>query len=221
NFYPDYPQMMLQNGPGWAYPDSSAHLIFADSLRNHPILPRLSISYRYRDGMQNINVVQDTAYRSALAIPLEITIYLRDTVIREMRVTEPQPESLIQLQASAPPQAVQVDPGRYFPGYIDDKRPDVYNLYQLSNAQSEEGRIEALSKLLQTSNANLFSTALGIAMDDPRAEIRAMALERAGNLNVPARQKLKDTLQKIAQSDPEPEVRQKAKELVLKYYSQK
>ena len=221
NYYPDYRQQMLANGPDWNYPDSSAYLVFADSLRNYPVLPRLSISYRYREGMQNITVIQDTAYRAALSIPLDIAVYLRDTVIRQTRITEAEPESVIRIEANASPQAVQVNPGRYFPAYVEDNRPDVYNLYQLSNAQSEEGRIDALSRLLQTSNANLFSTALGIAMDDPRREIRAMALERAGDLNVPAQQKLKDTLLEMAQRDPDTDVRQKAKELVSKYYSQK
>ena len=68
---------------------------------------------------------------------------------------------------------------------------------------------------------NLFSTTLGIAMDDPNARIRVMALKRAGNLNVPAQLKLKDTLLKMSRTDPDPEVQEKAKALVLKYYTQK
>ena len=202
-------------------PDSSAYTNLAESVMNSSALPRLDISYRYSNGIQNIIIKQDTGYVRAFAIPMEVTVYLRDTVIRAERVSQAIPEDRVQIPASASPQAVRVETGKYFPGYVEDNRPDVYNLYQLSNAQTEEERMDALTRLFRTSNTNLFSTTLGIAMDDPNARIRVMALERAGNLNVPAQLKLKDTLLKMSRTDPDPEVQEKAKALVLKYYTQK
>lgn len=218
NFYPDYQQKLLNDE---TYPDSSAYLNFADSVRANPVLPRINIKYRYREGTQNIILTQDTAFRKALAIPVDITVYLRDTTIRVKRVSDAQAVSMLKIEASASPQSVQVNPGRYFPAYVEDQRPDVYNLYQLSNAKSETERIDALTRLFQTSNSNLFSTALGIAMDDPNAEIRSMALQQADDLNAAAQYKLKDTLLKMAGSDPDPRLRKTAERLVLKYYPQK
>ncbi len=221
NFYPDFRERLLRSPQGWRYPDSSAHLNYVDSIRKNKVLPRLKVSYRYREGQQEISLEQEEAFGHPLAIPLEITVYLRDTVLRQNQVGSAVASETFSLAADGSPQAVAVNFGPYFPAYVEDVRPDVYNLYQLSNATNEAERMDALTRLFQTSNANLFSTALGIAMDDRQAAIRLMALERAGSLNIPAQQKLKDTLISLAEKDPDLEVRKTAQGLVSKYYGSK
>src|SRR5690606_35281253 len=108
------------------------------------------------------------------------------------------------------PRAVKVSFGEYFPGFISDRRPDTYDLYLLTKAENEYGRREALQNLFETSNANLFSTTLGIAMDDRDPSIRMEALRHAGNLPLPAQLKLENTLRKLATEDPDARIRAEA-----------
>ena len=130
-------------------------------------------------------------------------------------------EGVLKLTLEGSPNMASVYLGEYFPGKVEDRKPDTYNLYQLSNASGPQERKQALEGLFQTKNVNLFSTALGIAMDDPEASIRNLALDNATDLTVPAQRKLKDTLINLSKMDDNAEVREKAKILVTKYYETK
>lgn len=185
-------------------------------------LVKLSVSYRYvaGDTALYISYKQDTASSLLYHFPIRVVAVSGENrgtthqVIREA-------EGVLKMRFEKVPNMAAVFLGDYFPGEVEDNKPDTYNLYQLSNASGPEERKEALQGLFQTRNPNLFSTALGIAMDDPEADIRNLALDNATDLNIPAQRKLKDTLLNLSQTDPDAKIRQKAKYLVTKYYETK
>lgn len=191
---------------------------FIQPLLRSTLLPKINISYRYiaRDTALYVAYVQDTAAAPAYHIPLWVDVYSQDEVKREVHVIRAI-EGQIKVTFRKVPSAANVDFGNYFPGRVEERKPDSYLLFQLSRASTVEQRRQALEGLFKTSNPNLFSTALGIAMRDEDPEIRLLAVQNAGALNIPAQQKLKDALLKLTE-DPSAEVRQKAEALVEKYY---
>lgn len=198
--------------------DTALFLPLLESLE----LPELSLSYRYvaGDSAQYINYSQDTSRSQVYALPVKITIYAKEEQLQLTEVLNKQ-SGRVKIHFLKVPNSVEVEFGRFFPGMIHDNKPDNYNLFQLSKAANATERMKALRGLFTTKNPNLFSTALGIAMDDPEAEIRLEALQNAGNLDSAARQKLKDTLYKLAEDDPDPGVQKEAKLLIQKYYEAK
>ncbi len=181
--------------------------------------PSVSLSYRYisADGAQHIIYRQDTVTAPLYAIPSRVTVITRSDTLRSYHFLN-EPEGALKIETPQAPQYVDVDFGEYFPGTVEDNKPETYSLYLLSNANTPEARQEALLRLFKTKNPNLFSTVLGIAMDDDDAALRLEALKNAHDLNVPARQKLKDTLISLAENDSDQTVREEAKKLVQKYY---
>lgn len=191
---------------------------FIQPLLQSTLLPEINISYRYvaRDTALYVSYKQDTAAAPAYHIPLRVNVYSGDEVKTETLVMR-KVEGQFKVTFPKVPSAAGVGFGTYFPGRVEEQKPDSYLLFQLSRASTVEQRRQALEGLFKTSNPNLFSTALGIAMRDEDAEIRLLAVQNAGELNIPAQQKLKDTLLKLTE-DPSAEVRQKAEVLVKKYY---
>jgi len=186
-------------------------------------LPQVKVDYRYissRKGLL-IFIEQDTNLSRPYSFPLLARAYLKDTVVEKVLIAKALAKDTLLFPLGESPRAAEVYEGEYFPGFLQENKPDTYYLYLLSNAESEAKRTEALVHLFQTKNENLLSTVLGIAMDRPEADIRFRAVEKASDLSVKSQQKLKDTLQKMATSDPDEEVRQKAAELVSKYYPDK
>lgn len=181
--------------------------------------PQVSVSYRYvsSDGAQHILYQQDTSLAPLYAIPALVTVINKKDTLRSYHFLD-KAEGVVKVRTNLVPQYVDVDLGRLFPGRLSDRKPETYNLYLLSNARTTEARQRALLELFNTTNPNLFSTVLGIAMDDADATLRLKAVQRAGDLNLPARQKLKSTLLKLAENDPDSEVRAEAQRLTAKYY---
>lgn len=185
-------------------------------------MPSVSFSYRYISGDTALYVSykQDTAVTPVYHFPVRIAIVageMKDTAWRVVR----QPEGRFKVHFERAPNMASIGVGHYFVGTIHDNKPDTYNLYQLSNAKTKDEREEALMGLFETSNPNLFSTALGIAMDDENPEIRSKAIAYATDMNAAAQRKLKDTLINLSKNDPNAEVREKADVLVKKYYETK
>lgn len=185
-------------------------------------LPAVHFTYRYvsGDGALYVNYIQDTAGSQVYTFPVRVIVRSGDLIDTAIKVVD-QASGDLKVTFPKVPNMAKVEVGDYFPGGMTDKRPDTYNLFQLSKAESEADREEALIGLFKTSNPNLFSTALGIAMDDKQASLRLLALEYADNLNAAGQQKLKDTIIGLSENDPDAEVREKAKILVTKYYESK
>lgn len=112
------------------------------------------------------------------------------------------------------PTAVQVDPGRLLPVKWTDRRPEMFLLGQLQNPDPF-GKWEAYGILLKSTNRNLRSTVMGIALDETEAWFRRLALQAATEeLDAAGMNKLRATLERIAEEDPEAELREMARELL-------
>ncbi len=186
-------------------------------------LPQFEINYRYIDSKKGlfITIEQDTINAQAYSSLLLLSVYLKDTVVNQSFVVRALPKDTIIIALWESPRSAEVFAGEYFPGFIRENKPDAYHLYMLMNAKKEEKRERALVELLETKNENLFSTVLGIAMDNANAFIRLKALNKAQNLKPVAQRKLKDTFKRLSEWDTEERIKIKASELVEKYYPDK
>ncbi len=181
--------------------------------------PSLKIRYQYigSQDAQRIYYAQDTAVAPLYFIPAKAELVAGKNRVETTRWLD-SPAGFVEVPSGVSPQYVSLSFGAYFPGTIIDKKPDSYNLYQLSNAQSSAEKHGALEQLFLTENRNLFSTVLGIALADENPAIRRAALERAGNLDFAAQQKLKGPILKLAKEDSDAEIRKMAEELKNRYY---
>jgi hypothetical protein len=194
---------------------------FLKQLAHINIPPTVDVKYVYRNEKELIFVEQDTSVAAPLNIPFSLYIYTKDSTYHFDAVTANKPTDTLYFPQIGPPQAIRLNFGQHFPGRIQIARSDIYDLYLFSNAEEALEREAALQRLFLTSNPNLFSTVLGIAMDSKDAEMRMLALTKSENLNLPAQYKLKSTLLQLAEKDPVSEIQQKAQKLVEKYYPNK
>jgi hypothetical protein len=184
-------------------------------------LPTVRVQYRYvgSQNEQHIYVWQDTSIASVYALPMRYQIASKDNSIPwTSYVTTARVVDTLKVPLLQAPNAVQVSFGNFFPGTWVDEKPDNYSLYQLNNATSSAERQAALEQLFSTKNQNLYSTVVGIALRDESAEIRALALEAAEQLNPAGAMKLKTQLLRMAQEEPNSVLKAKANALVSKYY---
>jgi hypothetical protein len=214
-------QAYKQNQPNFNPSDVA---LFAEALDTTAALPKLKVKYVYKGGWQQqlIIIEQDTSQAKPYTIPLGVTINSKDSILKRsgLRVA-PKPIDTLRLKLNKAPQSVSVNFGTFFPGYIDDQKPDYYALYELNNATSLTQRQQALEQLFKTSNLNLFSTVVGIALRDDHAEIRAAALQAAERLNTVGAYKIKGSLEQIILAEPEPQLQKQAELLYEKLYNPK
>ncbi len=181
----------------------------------------LSLSYYYVGGDNTfyVSYEQDSTAAPPYIMPIQITVFTSQGVIDTIGIIIKQ-QGRIEVNCQVAPSGVQVYLGENKLGTYVDVKPDAYLLFQLSKAESKEQRKEALEGLFKTANPNLFSTALGIAMRDEADEIKIMALQNAGDLNIAQQYKLKATIISLSQNN-NAEVRELASALVVKYYPDK
>ncbi len=196
---------------------------FSSRIINQGKLPRVKINYRYISSKKGLLLFteQDTNLAAPYSFPLLLRIYLKDTLINTALTIKAVANDTLIAFIPESPQAGEIYAGLDFPGIVAEKKPETYHLYMLSKGSSPQKREVALLELFETKNKNLLSTVLGIAMDSPDAAIRLKALAKADNLDEAAQNKLKETLIKLARQDPDGKVRQKAFELIGKYYPDK
>ena len=202
--------------------ESSPYWNYTKQLWKQNVPPSIQIKYNYRDGYEWLYLTQDTSIVDLYAVPFEMTIYSKDTVLKYKGISN---DTLVtdtfKFPQQGSPQAVSVSFGEHFTGRVKMPRSDIHDLYLFSNAPTSQERQAALYRLFETNNPNLFSTVLGIAMDSKEAEVRLEALKHSHELNVPAQMKLKGTLIKLSREDPDENVKEHAKLLVQKYYNNK
>jgi hypothetical protein len=183
--------------------------------------PVVEINYRYvaKDTALYIGYLQDTSISRSYPLPVEVKFTTSEGTFSQYKKLMDVAGNL-RITTAKIPNVAYVNFGNYFPGRVNEKKPDTYLLYQLGEAQTAAGRKEALTGLFKTQNPNLFSTALGIAMRDTDAEVRLLALQNAINLDVSAQQKLKGSIE-ILTEDASSQIRKLANELADKYYGNK
>lgn len=184
-------------------------------------LPKLQVNYRYVGAENELWVVvsQDTSTAPAYSLPSQAYLLSAGDSIGRTAILNGAADTM-RISTSGAPSYAHLSFGNNFPGRVVQNKPDTYWLYQLSHAQGEQ-KTQALLQLFSTTNKNLRSTVLGIAMDDPDADIRLEALLAADDMDTAAQQKLKDTILHLAGEDPSAEVQQAAQKLATKYYTAK
>ena len=111
---------------------------------------------------------------------------------------------------------IRVDPSRKLPIHWIESKSDVQLLTQLNLAKDPVGRYEAIVGLLQTNNPRLFSTIVGIGLDDEWSEIRLLSLRSCEKLDAAGWLKVKDSVEKMSENDSFENIRKKAQEALEK-----
>jgi|GEM_PF-4638658 len=95
---------------------------------------------------------------------------------------------------------------------LDEHRPEAYYLYDFSKSTDSQKKRNALLALLETRNANLLATVMGIALDSGEKELQILALEKAEKLNTQGKQKLRESIKILAEESKDVKLKQKAAE---------
>ncbi len=95
---------------------------------------------------------------------------------------------------------------------LEEERPESYYLYDFSQSKDPVVKRKALLALLETKNANLLATVMGIAIDSGERELQLLALAKAEKLNVIGKQKLAESIKILAEQSEDVKLKQKAAE---------
>lgn len=95
---------------------------------------------------------------------------------------------------------------------LDEQRPEAYYLYDFSKSSDPQKKRKALLALLETRNANLLATVMGIAIDSGEKELQILALDKAKKLNTLGKQKLRESIKVLAEESKDVKLKQKAAE---------
>lgn len=194
---------------------------FFDPMLSSLNRPVVQVEYRYigADDQLLAIVKQDTSQAPAYALPARAYLIGRNDSLFATDILNQSIDTL-RIPATGAPYYAHLDFGDNFPGKVEQNKPDTYWLHLLANAVDEQ-KTMALRQLFKTSNKNLLSTVLGIAMDDPEAEIRLEALQNLDKLNRAGLEKLRDSIRQMAEKDTSTEVREMAQKVLSKYYTAK
>jgi len=110
---------------------------------------------------------------------------------------------------------LKADPTYEQPVWWQEELSDLQRLMWFREAQLKADRLEAMDQLLQSSNANLKRTAVGIGLMDDWAEIRIMAVLGCAELPAADWNRLKGDLEKMQVEDPDARVRSYAADALL------
>ncbi len=184
-------------------------------------IPKVEIAYFYKEQKEHLVILQKDS--SLKPIPIAYNFSVFDTKGKDnyKGFSKGNFSDTLSFPQEGAPRAVIFEYETIFPADISIPKSDNYDLYLYANGENEKQKKEALFRLFETKNKNLYSTVLGLAMDYKEADIRLEAVNRAEVLGIPGQQKLKSLIMALAQNDPDPEVRKQAKLVVAKYYPKK
>lgn len=184
-------------------------------------IPKIEIEYFYKDEKEHLVILQKDSSQKPIPIAYKFSVFDTDAKdVYQGFSSGNYGDTLIFPQKGAP-RAVIFEFQASFPADFVIPKSDNYDLFLYANGDNEKQKKEALFRLFETKNRNLYSTVLGLAMDSNEADIRLEAVNRAEDLAIPGQQKLKSLILELAQRDRDPEVRKQAKLLVTKYYGNK
>ena len=109
---------------------------------------------------------------------------------------------------------IRIDPLRKLPIQWVESKSDVQLLTQLNLAKDPVGRYEAMVGLLRTKNPRLFSTIVGIGLDDDWSQIRMLSLRSCERLDATGWLKLEETVLRMSEIDSFVSIRKLALETV-------
>jgi hypothetical protein len=95
---------------------------------------------------------------------------------------------------------------------LDERRPEAYYLFDFSQSKDPLLKRKALLALLETKNANLLATVMGIAIDSGERDLQLLALAKTEKLNVIGKQKLAESIKILAEQSKDVKLKQKATE---------
>jgi hypothetical protein len=96
--------------------------------------------------------------------------------------------------------------------WLNEQRPQNYYLYDFSVSKDPVLKRRALIALLETQQANLLATVMGIAIDSGELELQLLALDKAEKLNSMGKQKLAQSIKALAEEAADVKLKQKAAE---------
>ena len=119
------------------------------------------------------------------------------------------------IEIAEAPRSLYLDPDPW--GLISwrENRPLTYLLYDLSQGPSPKIRRQALLKLLESAQPKLLTTVVGVALDSEDPELRKLGLEKFSSLRPDGKNRLRSSLEAMAQDEADVKLKQKAQELLL------
>tara|TARA_R110002096_G_scaffold435973_1_gene664731 strand:+ start:21969 stop:23735 length:1767 start_codon:yes stop_codon:yes gene_type:complete len=184
-------------------------------------IPELELQYFYKNERENLVIIQKDSLKQAIPVYYKFKVFDREGMEIYSGISRAVHFDTISFPQKGAPRAVIFEYEENFPARFILPKSDNYDMFLFANGENDKQKRQALFRLFETKNRNLYSTVLGLAMDSKEAEIRLEAVNRAEVLGLPGQQKLKSIIMDLAQYDKDPEVRKQAKLLVRKYYGHK
>jgi len=177
----------------------------------------LVVDINYRLMARENRLYLYTKFADSIVLPTEITGQLSfqaDSQRFDIKANLKQQDTLF-IEIAEAPRSLYLDPDPW--GLISwrENRPLTYLLYDLSQGPNPETRRQALLKLLESAQPKLLTTVVGVAMDSEDPELRKLGLEKFSSLRPDGKNKLRSSLEAMAQDEADVKLKQKAQELLL------
>ncbi len=178
------------------------------------VLPVVHLAFRHDRSLGKVYVYAQQIQEEAVAIHSQLAIRSEDTTAYfPLVLHKPSDTLLIDWKPSI--SYLKADPTYEQPVWWQEELSDLQRLMWFREAQLKADRLEAMDQLLQSSNANLKRTAVGIGLMDDWAEIRIMAVLGCAELPAADWNRLKGDLEKMQVEDPDARVRSYAADALL------
>lgn len=178
------------------------------------VLPVVHLAFRHDRSLGKVYVYAQQMQEEAVAIHSQLAIRSEDTTAYfPLVLHKPSDTLLIDWKPSI--SYLKADPTYEQPVWWQEELSDLQRLMWFREAQLKADRLEAMDQLLQSSNANLKRTAVGIGLMDDWAEIRIMAVLGCAELPAADWNRLKGDLEKMQVEDPDARVRSYAADALL------
>ena len=177
----------------------------------------LVVDINYRLMARENRLYLYTKFADSIVLPTEITGQLSfqaDSQRFDIKANLKQQDTLF-IEIAEAPRSLYLDPDPW--GLISwrENRPLTYLLNDLSQGPSPKIRRQALLKLLESAQPKLLTTVVGVALDSEDPELRKLGLEKFSSLRPDGKNKLRSSLEAMAQDEADVKLKQKAQELLL------
>ena len=185
--------------------------------------PTLKIDYLFDETtlqqLITVEQTQDFTKNPLYKIPIDVDIYTSNGVSRE-RITLTQQKETFLFKVSSKPDLVNFDAQKMLLCTKADNHTNDEWIAMYKRAPLYLDRMEALSKIAKSYEINSAgSEVIKLALNDPHWHVRSTAIKNCKGLIKENREEIKNTLMKLASSDPKSDVRDEALIALSESYS--
>ena len=175
--------------------------------------PELKVTHSYANGQVTLRVqqVQDTLFQPVFRLPVTVAVWgPNQAQPTEHRITITRANQTFTLPASQRPNLVKFDSESQLLAQLDEERTQAELLYQFYHAQHYQQKAEVLDLLQNKTMEMAVSGMLRTALTDKFWGVRRLALEHLRGYRGPEPGVVRQEIQQLATTDPNPRVRAQA-----------